>query len=163
MPDVNGAIAGDGPERAALERQAAELGIADRVCFTGVLSPHDAERVVGALDVLVLPSRTWPNWAEQFGRVLIEAMASDVAVVASDSGAIAEVVGDGGLLVPEDDVPSLARAIERALIPAENSVLRARALRRVRERYAHGVAVDALYDSLVLAGGAAAGRLSEVS
>ena len=162
LPGVTGAIAGDGPERAALERQAAELGVAQRVTFTGVLSPRDAERVVGALDVLVLPSRTRPNWAEQFGRVLIEAMASDVAVVASDSGAISEVVGDGGLLVPEDDVPALAAAIERALLPAENSALRARGLRRVRERYAHGVAVAALYDSLVLAGGGAT-QLSEVS
>jgi glycosyltransferase involved in cell wall biosynthesis len=151
LPDVFGVIAGDGPERAALEHLARELGVADRLRFTGVLTPADAEHIIGALDVLVLPSRTRPNWSEQFGRVLIEAMASDVAVVASDSGAIGEVVGDGGLLVPEDDVPALAAAIERALSPFEGASIRARGLRRVRERFSHHVAVDALYDALRLA------------
>jgi glycosyltransferase involved in cell wall biosynthesis len=162
-PGVNGVIAGDGPERAALEARAAERGVSDRLRFTGVLSPREAERVVGALDVLVLPSRTRPNWAEQFGRVLIEAMASNVAVVATDSGAIGEVVGDGALLVPEDDVFALAYAIERALSPGEGMDLRERALRRVQERYAHDVAVDALYDALAIAaGGGASTRSSEV-
>ncbi len=151
LPGVFGVIAGDGPERGALEALAAERGVTDRLRFTGVLTPRDAERVIGALDVLVLPSRTRPNWAEQFGRVLIEAMASNVAVVAADSGAIGEVVGDGGLLVPEDDVPALARAIETAISPDEGPALRARGLARVRERYAHHVAVDALYDALHLA------------
>jgi glycosyltransferase involved in cell wall biosynthesis len=151
LPEVCGVIAGDGPERAALEALAAERGVTDRLRFTGVLSPRDAERVIGVLDVLVLPSRTRPNWAEQFGRVLIEAMASNVVVVAADSGAIGEVVGDGGLLVPEDDVPALVAAIRRAISPFEGAALRARALARVRERYAHHVAVDALYDALQLA------------
>jgi glycosyltransferase involved in cell wall biosynthesis len=151
VPHAHGVIAGDGPERAALEALAREHGVADRLTFTGVLSPHDAERVIGALDVLVLPSRTRPNWSEQFGRVLIEAMASDVAVVASASGAIGEVVGDAGLLIPEDDVPALAAALTRALDPATGAMLRARGLERVRERFAHHVAVDALYDALRLA------------
>jgi glycosyltransferase involved in cell wall biosynthesis len=151
LPEVCGVIAGDGPERAALEALAAERGVTDRLLFTGVLSPRDAERVIGALDVLVLPSRTRPNWAEQFGRVLIEAMASNVVVVAADSGAIGEVVGDGGLLIPEDDVPALVAAVRRAISPFDGAMLRARALARVRDRYAHHVAVDALYDALQLA------------
>jgi glycosyltransferase involved in cell wall biosynthesis len=153
LPEVYGVIAGDGPERAALERLARERGVASRLLFTGVLSAREAERMVGALDVLVLPSRTRPNWSEQFGRVLIEAMASNVAVVASDSGAIAEVVGDGALLVPEDDAAALARGITCALAPHEGSALRERGLRRARERYTVDVAVDALYDALTLAAG----------
>jgi glycosyltransferase involved in cell wall biosynthesis len=83
--------------------------------------------------------------------VLIEAMASGAVVVASASGAIPEVVGDAGLLVPEDDVPALARAITRAIEPAEAAALRARAAQRVRDRYTQDVAVNVLYDALVLA------------
>jgi glycosyltransferase involved in cell wall biosynthesis len=169
LPGVNGVIAGDGPERAALERRAAERGVAGRVTFTGVLAAEEAERMIGALDVLVLPSRTRPNWSEQFGRVLIEAMASGVAVVASDSGAIAEVVGDGALLFPEDDLPALAGAIALALLPEQGAVLRAHGLRRVRSCFTQATAVSALYDALAFAATrgvgtiAPANRRSEVS
>jgi glycosyltransferase involved in cell wall biosynthesis len=83
--------------------------------------------------------------------VLIEAMASGAVVVASASGAIPEVVGDAGLLVPEDDAPALAVAIAQALAPAEGAALRARAAERVRERYTQDVAVNVLYDALTLA------------
>jgi glycosyltransferase involved in cell wall biosynthesis len=157
LPDVFGVIAGDGPLRAALEAQAVQRGVADRVRFTGVLTPADAERVIGALDVLVLPSRTQKNWSEQFGRVLIEAMASGAVVVAAASGAIPEVVGDGGLLVPENDAPALANAIARGLSAEEGALIRARGLRRIRDHYTQDVAVNVLYDSLTLAaaGGAA--------
>jgi glycosyltransferase involved in cell wall biosynthesis len=151
LPGVQGVIAGAGPEREALEKRAAERGVAERVRFTGVLAPDDAEKMIGSLDVMVLPSRTRPNWSEQFGRVLIEAMASDVAVVAADSGAIGEVCGDGAFLFPEDDLAAFTATIARALAPMEGAALRARGLRRVRECYTQHVAVDALYDSLMLA------------
>ena len=157
LPGVNGVIAGDGAERGALEKRAAERGVANRLTFTGVLKSEDAERMIGALDVLVLPSRTRPNWSEQFGRVLIEGMATGVGVVASDSGAIGEVVGDGAFLFREDDVAALARAIGRALSPLEGAALRERGLQRVRDCYRQNVAVDALYAALELA---AAGALS---
>ena len=51
----------------------------------------------------MLPSLTRPNWKEQFGRVLIEAMASGVPVIGSDSGAIPDVIGQAGLIFPEGD------------------------------------------------------------
>jgi len=60
-----------------------------------------------AMDVLTLPSRTCPNWKEQFGRVLIEAMACGVPVVGSDSGAIPSVIGDAGLVFPEGNAVAL--------------------------------------------------------
>ncbi|MBZ0288634.1 MAG: glycosyltransferase, partial [Anaerolineae bacterium] len=65
------------------------------------------------LDVFVLPSLTRPNWKEQFGRVLVETMASGVPVIGSDSGAIPGVVGDAGLIVPEGDADALAAALTR--------------------------------------------------
>ena len=64
------------------------------------------------IDVLAVPSLTTPTWKEQFGpRATIEAMASGIPVVGSDSGAIPNVIGDVGLVVPEGDVDALAAAL----------------------------------------------------
>ncbi len=59
----------------SLETLAQELGIGERVTFLGRQTSSDMAAFYNSLDVLVLPSRTLPNWKEQFGRVLIEAMA----------------------------------------------------------------------------------------
>jgi glycosyltransferase involved in cell wall biosynthesis len=67
---------------------------------------------MAALDCLVLPSRTTPRWKEQFGRVLVEAMACEVAVVGSDSGEIPRVIGGGGVVFPEGDTAALGRGLE---------------------------------------------------
>ena len=67
---------------------------------------------LNAMDVLCAPSQTTPGWREQFGRMLIEAFASGVAVIASTSGEIPYVVADAGVLVPEDDLSRWQQAIE---------------------------------------------------
>jgi glycosyltransferase involved in cell wall biosynthesis len=100
-------IAGEGPIRPKLESLAVDLGIADRVHFTGALPSTEVFTFLNKLDVLVLPSRTMPNWKEQFGRVLIEAMACEVPVIGSDSGEIPNVIGDAGLVFREDNVADL--------------------------------------------------------
>jgi glycosyltransferase involved in cell wall biosynthesis len=66
---------------------------------------------MNALDVLVLPSRTTESWKEQFGRVIIEAHACQTPVIGSSSGAIPDVVGAGGMVVPERDPSALAAAM----------------------------------------------------
>jgi glycosyltransferase involved in cell wall biosynthesis len=87
-----------------------------------------------SLDVLVLPSVTiLPLDREQFGRVLVEAMAAGVPVIGSSSGAIPEVISDAGLIVPERDAPVLARAIDQVLTDA---ALRARLIDLGRQRVA---------------------------
>jgi quercetin dioxygenase-like cupin family protein len=63
------------------------------------------------LDALVLPSLTRPNWKEQFGRVLVEAMACGVPVVGSDSGEIPRVIGQAGLSFPEGDAGALRASL----------------------------------------------------
>ena len=67
-----------------------------------------------SLDVLAVPSLTTPGWVEQFGRVAVEAMACGTPVVASDSGALPDVVRGAGLLVPPGDAAALAEALARA-------------------------------------------------
>jgi len=62
---------------------------------------------------VVLPSCTTRVWKEQFGRILVEAMACKVPVVGSDSGAIPEVVGDAGLIFPEGDAAALAECLRQ--------------------------------------------------
>lgn len=102
-----------GPQRRALESLAGELGVADRVVFDDPIPSMQIQAYLNELDVLVLPSRTCSNWKEQFGRVLIEAMACGVPVVGSTCGEIPQVVGDAGLIFPEGDVDALRSILLR--------------------------------------------------
>ncbi len=108
-------IAGDGPERPFLQRLAQELGIANRVQFDGPISSAQMPAYLQQMDVLALTSRTLPNWKEQFGRVLVEAMACETAVIGSDSGEIPNVIGEAGLIFPEDDVDALHDRLRRLM------------------------------------------------
>ncbi len=65
------------------------------------------------MDVLVLPSRTTPEWVEQFGHIFLEAMAMGVPVIGSSSGEIPNVIGDAGLVFKEGDTAQLAAYLGR--------------------------------------------------
>ena len=104
-------IVGDGPARYRLELMARELGVHNRVAFMGPLPNDQIPAVYHEFDALVLPSKTTKSWKEQFGRVLIEAMACGLPVIGSDSGAIPEVIGETGLIFPEDKPRQLANRI----------------------------------------------------
>ena len=98
-----------GPQRAHLEALAERLGISQRVEFCPYVPSTEMPAQYHTLDAFVLPSLTRPHWKEQFGRVLIEAMARGVPVVGSSSGAIPDVIGSAGLIFPEGDVLTLTR------------------------------------------------------
>ncbi len=106
-------LAGDGSERPRLARLTQELGIAGRVHFRGRIPSTAMPDFYRGLDVFVLPSRSQPNWVEQFGRVLVEAMACGVAVIGSTCGEIPQVIGDAGLIFPEGDVGALRAHLAR--------------------------------------------------
>jgi glycosyltransferase involved in cell wall biosynthesis/GT2 family glycosyltransferase len=108
-------IAGAGPEGAALRARVAGLGIGDRVELVGSVGQDRLPDFYRGLDVLAVPSLPTPGWLEQFGRVVVEAMACGVPVVASDTGALPDVVGDAGLLVPPGDPEALATALQSVL------------------------------------------------
>jgi glycosyltransferase involved in cell wall biosynthesis len=129
-------LVGDGPEREQLVARAAALGLTDRVTFHSWLPAGDVPGFFLQLDAFVLPSRSTPTWIEQFGRVLIEAMASGVPCVGSDSGEIPHVLGEAGLVFPEDDAAALAGHLTRlATEPGLRASLAAAGRARVMERF----------------------------
>ena len=84
----------------------------------------------------MLPSLSRPNWVEQFGRVLTEAMACGVPVIGSRSGEISWVIGDAGWVFPEGDAGALASILaELAGDPAQRSTLAAAGRQRVLARF----------------------------
>ena len=123
VPGVSLVVVGDGPDRAALERQSAELGLGGRVQFLGARSREDVLRVLHAADAALLSSR-WEN----FPHLVVEALAVGTPVIATAVGGVPEVVRDGenGLLVPAGDPDALAGAIRRLL---EDDELRGRLAR----------------------------------
>jgi glycosyltransferase involved in cell wall biosynthesis len=139
-------IAGDGAERARLEARIG--GLEDRVHIMPPIRHEDLPAFLKAVDILVLPSVTiLPVHREQFGRVLVEAMAAGLAVIGSSSGAIPEVIGDAGLVVPERDPTALAGAIDRLLEnPDQRQALAERGRQRVRTRFAWPVIADQSVD-----------------
>jgi glycosyltransferase involved in cell wall biosynthesis len=122
---------GSGPLRQPLQERVRELGLAERVDWQERVSAGEMPEWYGRMDALVLPSLTRPNWKEQFGRVLIEAMACQTPVVGSDSGEIPHVIGRAGLVFPEGDAEELARQL--ALLQGDQEQ-RARLGRVGRER-----------------------------
>lgn len=113
LPGAQLYILGGGPQRDALQARAESYGLGDRITFAGQVASVDMPAQYQRIDALALPSLTRPNWKEQFGRVLVEAMASGVPIVGSNSGAIPGVIGDAGLIVPEGDAAALAAALRR--------------------------------------------------
>lgn len=112
-------IVGQGAERPNLERLAEALGLSDRVAFMGQVPSTHMPRLYADLTALVVPSRTLPNWKEQFGRVIVEAMACGAPVIGARSGAIPDVIGESGLLFPENDVEALTAHMARLLAEPE--------------------------------------------
>src|SRR5205814_2808548 len=106
-------IVGAGPEAAAMRARILELGLQEHVDLRRSVPSRDMPALLQGMDALVLPSLSRPNWTEQFGRILVEAMACGIPVVGSTSGEIPNVVGEAGIIVPEGDVEALTAAIER--------------------------------------------------
>lgn len=108
-------VVGDGSEREAFEGQLSAAGVLDRAEFTGAVTFSLVPKLFHKLDVMVIPTETTKRIREQFGRVIVEAMASRVPVIGSTCGAIPEVIGNAGLVFPEGDAGALASALQQIL------------------------------------------------
>lgn len=116
VPTLQGIMAGDGPLRPQAHQLAAQLGLSDAVHFPGYVA--QIETIYQQIDILVLTSER-----EGFGRVLVEAMAAGVPVIAGNVGGLPEVIQDTvtGYLVPADDISAYADKIVRL---AQDTALR---------------------------------------
>lgn len=124
-------IAGSGAYKDSIDRKIKELGVVDRVHFLGALEQSALPAFYSSIDALVLPSLTTPQWKEQFGRVLAEAMACGTPVIGSSSGEIPNVIDRAGLVFKEGDPGELAGCIERLMSDQE---LRAELVERGLEK-----------------------------
>jgi glycosyltransferase involved in cell wall biosynthesis len=103
-------VFGSGPLEGSSRELAGRLGV--DVTFAGGVAPERVPEVLAALDILVVPSLTLPDKAEQFSRIAVEAMFSGTPVIASRTGAIPEVIGEAGHLVAEGSRPELTKALD---------------------------------------------------
>ncbi len=112
--------------RSKYEKLAQRQGIQNEIIFTGPVPPDSLRYFYSAADVFVFPSRI-----ESFGLPLLEAMACQVPVVASNRSAIPEIVGDAGVVVDPDDAATMAKTIYELI---HNSSLREDLVRRGKRR-----------------------------
>ncbi|MEK6591044.1 MAG: glycosyltransferase [Nitrospinota bacterium] len=111
-------IIGSG-EKWILKDLAIELGVADNTIFLDAVPNHYLPLIYSKIDILVLPSLTTTGWKEQFGRVLIEAMACGVTVVGSSSGEIPEIIGDAGLIFEKGNISALSKILEKLILDSD--------------------------------------------
>lgn len=129
-------VVGSGPAQEELEALAERLGIAARVTWMGALPPEELPGIWPRLDCVSLPARTTRQWVEAHGRAIIEAMGFGLPVVGSASGALPEIIGSGGLVVAEDDVPGLTDALQELVnSPARRTTFAQEGRRRVMGEY----------------------------
>lgn len=129
-------VVGTGPSQEELEALAQRLGIAARVRWLGGLPQAALTEVWPTLDCVVLPARTTDQWVEASGVALRQAMAHGVAPIGSTSGALPEVIGDAGIVVPEQNVPALTEALQRlANEPDELTRLQQSARQRILNEF----------------------------
>ena len=158
MPEVPWrlALVGSGPHESALRRRAASACLADRISWAGYV-PHDrAPAHLSAFDLLVLPSETQPNWREQFGRVVVEAMACGTAVVGSDSGEIPTLLRctGGGMTFPEGRADALAEILRVMLRdPERRRHLSETGRRAATEQFSHAATAEIVAAALETAVG----------
>ncbi|MBN1397125.1 MAG: glycosyltransferase family 4 protein [Bacteroidetes bacterium] len=113
LPDkVHLVLIGSGPLRNVLVEQAAELKMKERFHIVDFVASTEMPKYLNILDCLVLPSLTRNNWKEQFGRVLIEAMACEVTVIGSNSGEIPNVIGKAGYIFRESNITELKNILK---------------------------------------------------
>ena len=131
QPDLTLLIAGEGPERPALEALAAKLNVADRVRFLGHVPHNELARIYSAVDFMLLCSSR-EGWAN----VLLESMACGTPVVATDIWGTGEVVAapEAGVLIPERTSQSLSDGIDRLMADMPD--------RRKTRAYAEGFSWD---------------------
>lgn len=121
-----------------LEQQAQQLGITEHVVWRSAVTHEQVPKELSAFDVLVLPSRSIDTWKEQFGHVLIEAMAIGIPTVGSTCGEIPNVIGHHDLFFEEEDAAGLAAILARLIRDEDfRREMSQYCLQRAQQQYTH--------------------------
>ncbi|WP_413168413.1 hormogonium polysaccharide biosynthesis glycosyltransferase HpsO [Capilliphycus salinus ALCB114379] len=137
-------LLGRGELKQQIIEKAEEFGIQDRLIFVESVPHDEVQRYINTMNVLVLPSETTykfktltaVGWKEQFGHVLIEAMACKVPVIGSDSGEIPHVIGEAGLVFPEGKAEALGDCLRQFIEnPQQAEDFAKRGYQRALEHY----------------------------
>lgn len=140
-------IIGNGHYKPEAQELVKKLGLEQSFVFVPSVDFNQIVEYYNLMDLMVIPSRTTPEWKEQFGRTIIEAMSCGIPVVGSDSGAIPEVIGDAGLIFQEGNTDDLADKIIRIIDENELRIaLIANGLKRVRENFTTEIIAKKTYE-----------------
>jgi glycosyltransferase involved in cell wall biosynthesis len=142
-------LAGSGPEADSLRQIIAQTAHGRRFVFVERALRGEAPRYLCSSDVVVVPSVSTRRWKEQFGRILVEALACGVPVIGSDSGEVPFLIRrlGGGLVVPEGDVMALATAMTELMRePARRRALAEAGRASVLASYTHQAVAATMRD-----------------
>ena len=129
-------ILGSGDYVSNVRDRADALGLRERVHFISGVPAAEVPPLLSAMDVVCVPSLTTDTWREQFGRVIVEAMACGVPVIGSTSGEIPHVVGEAGLIAEEGNAAAWKDVLNRVMSDAAlRDVMRASGLHHVATNY----------------------------
>lgn len=148
-------LVGQGKLRSQLVKKSIEWGISDRIIWVESVSHEEVPAYINLINCLVLPSQTsykfktltTVGWKEQFGHVLIEAMACKIPVVGSDCGEIPHVIGDAGLIFPEGNAEKLRDCLRQLMQRPELAAdLGDRGYHRVMNNYTNQALAEQLLE-----------------
>ena len=144
--DASLVIAGDGDYMSNIRSKIIDLGLTN-VILLGSLNHSEMPEFFRTLDIFILPSYDTLEWKEQFGQVLVQAMASNVAVIGSDAGEIPNVISDAGLIFKQKNVESLSECLKKLVLDKSLRIkLASKGYNRAINNYSHGVIARKTYE-----------------
>ncbi|MCW6048733.1 hormogonium polysaccharide biosynthesis glycosyltransferase HpsO [Lyngbya sp. CCAP 1446/10] len=148
-------LVGQGKLRSQIVEKSIKWGISDRIIWVESVSHEEVPAYINLMNCLVLPSQTsykfktltTVGWKEQFGHVLIEAMACKIPVIGSDCGEIPHVIGDAGLVFPEGNAAVLRECLQKLMeLPELAADLGDRGYHRAMTNYTNQALAEQLLD-----------------
>ncbi len=146
FPEWRLLIVGRGPEQKELEQFVHQNNLGMAVSFQPPVSHYEIATLINQLSILVLPSYDTPDWKEQFGHILIEAMACSIPVIGSSAGEIPNVIQDAGLIFEQKNLQSLLASLQTLMQDEEQrKTIGKKGLERVNKHYSHHAIAQATH------------------
>ncbi len=138
FPDWHLIIVGRGPNQEMLEQFVTQNNLNSKIHFKPPVSHYEVAKLINTLDILVLPSYDTPDWKEQFGHIIIEAMACAVPVIGSSAGEIPHVIKNAGIVFEQKNRESLLASLQTLMQDkALRKTLGKKGLEHVAKHYSH--------------------------